>query len=240
MTRFFSTNGSVRDFGSQWIKASKWLDDRYTRVVSDAGNPTGSGQAIEKRWYVGDATDSGNGLTTLHNFSNVGGFPARVLYIRMRLKFSPNWDTDGHYGGVKFGYWGSDGRGSSSPTQYWTSNGGGGGSSFRIFFQDQTGPAPNFNMFSSGTPLSLNRWHTVEILQTAQSARGVADGSIKIWVDGALSINASGINFVGSSDNLSSTLFNGIQVFFIRGSAGRAFRVDDWLRLGELYISGRR
>lgn len=240
MTRFFSTDGSVRDFGPKWIKASKWLDDRYTRVVSDAGNPTGSGKAIEKRWYVGEPTDNGGGLTTLHHWSDVGGFPARVLYIRMRLKFSPNWDTDGHYGGVKFGYWGSDGRGGAAPTQYWTSNGGAGGSSFRIFFQDQTGPAPNFNKFSSNAPLSLNQWHTVEILQTAQSAKGVADGALKIWVDGVLSISESGINFVGSSDNISSTLFNGIQVFFIRGSAGRTFRVDDWLRLGELYVSGRK
>lgn len=238
MTAFVNENGSRRNFGSCWVSQPKWTNDTYTAIVVDSANPTGSNLAIEKRWYIGDPTDNSNGLTTLHHFSSVGGFPARELYLRYRLKFSPNYDPDPNFGGVKFGYWGSAGN-TGAPTQYFMSNAAAGPPPFHVYFSDNTGSPPNVQEFSEEGFLTLDEWHTIEAHIVAQSGVDVADGSITIWVNGVEAINITGANFVTASDGFDLPYFDGVQVYFIRGNAGRSFVANDWIRIGELYISGK-
>lgn len=232
MTEFFSMNGSIRDFGSNWVKTGKWTDDAYTQVVADPTNPTGSGFALEKRWYIGGGGNDGGGLTTLNQFSSVGGFPSREVYYRYRVKYSQNWDALHNH---KWGYWGSDGRGGASPTQYYIA----GSPGSNLVFADQSSTGVS-NMFSgSGFRPQLDAWHTVEVHQVAQSAVGVPDGSIRVWADGNLVINMQNADFIASGESITSPLFNGVQLFFIRGGSGITLTQDDWMRLGEYYISGK-
>jgi uncharacterized protein YjdB len=235
MTTFIRENGSRRDFGSAWWKGAKWLDDRWTQVVDDPTNPAGSGKAIEKRWYAGEPTDNGNGITTIDRFSQVGGFSARELYVRYRIKYSPNWDTRPHYDTPKLGYWGVA---PSGGPHYWTKA----PPNYPTYFYEQAGAAaPGSWGWGTGSKrVAVNTWHTVEIHITAQSGVNVPDGAVKMWLDGELQINKTGLNFVAAGDGFSSTLFDGFQVFFIRGQAGLTFGVNDWLRLGEFYVSGKR
>jgi hypothetical protein len=82
-------------------------------------------------------------------------------------------------------------------------------------------------------------WHTLEFVQTAQSAKGVGDGQFTWWVDGVKVVDVQNEMFVPTGSSY-DRLFDGIQVFMIRGAPASILRVNDWIRIGELYISGKQ
>lgn len=236
MTTFTHADGSSLDFGTGWTASAKWSGDtNYNEVVVDATNPTGSGFAIEKRWKVGDDTDNANGLTTRDHWP----FACDVLYIRLRVKWSANWDTDPDYGGMKFFYYGLEGHEATAPTEFWTSNNSAGTPPWKIHFASNIDGDTPVEDTTAASVLSLDTWHTLEYLHTAQSARDAADGTLKLWVDGVLVLDLTGKNWQTASADLTSTLFDGMQFFMIRGSSGSTFDTDDSLRIGELKISGK-
>jgi hypothetical protein len=76
----------------------------------------------------------------------------------------------------------------------------------------------------------------------AQSAAGVPDGILRIWVDGVLRLEKLDANFLASG----TPGFTGFEWYpYWGGSAanksdfGLAPGDFDWLRYGELYVSGK-
>jgi hypothetical protein len=329
MTTFMRTDGSsLLPNGGRGITAQDaWtgengFGDSKTALVSDPGNPTGSGHAIEKRWYGPEACTAGVGATTSYipctlkygstrpgayigrkvnvngktvaikeydgkglrlasalpsapragDAVNIGGtlgdaagkvgmfsvwhwskldpgfFPSKTIYVRMRVKFSRDWapTSDATRTGMKFFYLKTSG---SDNNVIWTSNGGGGTHAWEMFWATLTtnntnssGKKTDYFNWAGKQPLAgVETWHTVEFLFRMNSAVGVADGVAQYWVDGVLVGNRSDVNFIDSDDtNIHKLDFDGLEFYPLRGSQGVEMNGDDWFRLGELYVSGKR
>ncbi len=166
--------------------------------------------------------------------------PAKTLYIRMRVWFSSNWpDTDPNLAGMKFFYLRTS---ETTHNVLFTSNGG--SRFWQTYWATLTsnGAAGHINYDTWSPTANLapkGNWHTVEFLFVTNSAVGVADGSVTLWVDGALATQTTGVEFIAADDSDKTNDFDGLEFYNLRGGAHHYFDRDDTFRLGELYVSGK-
>lgn len=178
MTTIFSLDGSTKLWGGNYT--SKWLNDANVSVVTDAASRHGS--AVEKRYFLGDSS-GWNGQQTFPNFPNgVGKF--RRIYICMVVAWSPNYDF--HQGNQKITMFGPKDGGDLTWSAFYPGMTSGG----RFYFRAQVGgsSANGLGIYkpvdTSISLLSGGAYHTIELDFLAQSAPGVADGSLRCWLDG--------------------------------------------------------
>jgi len=171
----------------------------------------------------------GTGLRVLYPASLPGGFApvifgftlpgaGKTLYIRMRVRYSPNWTNNGNVG-TKI-----------CEPQFVNSNNGGnendaiGGHCdnppqadqyLQVLQQWGNGLPLAFRNLPDGNPTSWARadpngqlagptagtWHTIELLFTPQSSTSTADGGCRIMNDGNECVNATNVQWVQGSDS---------------------------------------
>lgn len=234
MTPILEVNGSSKDFGPNYVTGRDWRDDKEVRIVRDPASKYG--HAIEKRFFVGDKSG-------WHGIIHTGDFGVfRELYFRQVVRVSENWQW--HRSGGKYFYYGAAGRKrNASPTQFilgWS------GSGKTRWIDSGVGEyRPN-----GGPEITRDVYHTIEIHHVARTSG--ANGSLRMWIDG---VEIKSFNLLGDPTQNNVSLVNrewhgqrnladkgltGIQAFMYWGGQGDTKRVDDWVRLSELYISGRK
>ena len=127
---------------------------------------------------------------------------------------------------------------------------GGGPSKLRWRDQSQNGDDGVFEAPRTDFSVTWGEVHTLEIYHVANSSPGVADGSVRVWLDGVevpswswlgqgpgFDLSAPAFNWIGSPSTHSK--FNGIQYGPYYGGTGSPAAATSVL-YGGLYLAGRR
>lgn len=234
MTTVLVADGSSKDWPS-FFQNKKWADDNRVRVVSDPKSK--HGQAIEKRFFIGDQS-GWNGITY-----NGGHIVFRELYFRIVFRLSPNWQW--HKAGGKYFYYGAAGRERGGPTQFQLAWNGSGRTRWVDFGSGVGGYVAN-----GGPEITRDVYHTIEIHHVASTSG--ANGSLRMWIDG---VEIQSFNLLGDPTQNEVQLTNrewiatrgledkrlgrGLQAFMFWGGQHDTKQVNDWIRLSEFYVSGK-
>lgn len=231
----FKVYGSTTHFNPDYFHGVTRIDESRVRVVSDPASKYG--KAIEKRYRIGDGAGWNGGVVTAH----LPAGPYRELYFRIVFRVSANWQW--HKAGGKYLYYGAaDLRGGDATpfvlgwqgdgTSFWTASGNG-------------RHVPN-----NVPRITRDKYHTIEIHHAASTSG--ANGSLRMWVDG---VEVKSFNVLGDRSRNAVKLMNQewratrgladkrldrLQAFMFWGGQGDVKRVNDWVRLSELYISGEK
>lgn len=234
MTTIVSVDGSSKNWRA-FRQGGAWSDDQRVTVVDDPASK--HGKAIEKRFFAGDQS-GWNGLT--HAGRGLGAF--EELYFRIVFRLSPNWQW--HKAGGKYFYYGAAGRKGAGPVQFilgWQ----GDGTSF------WSAAGNGRHVANDGPKITRDEYHTIEIHHVASTSD--ANGSMRMWVDG---VGVQSFNVLGdrsrnavqpvnqewraTRDLADKRLGGGLQAFMFWGGQNDTKSVNDWVRLSELYISGKQ
>lgn len=252
MTQAVSLDGSTLNWGAGWNPSAGWSDTNRIEVVSDPLSKFGN--AIEKRGFVGDTS---GWLGALNVGQNVFG-SWREVYVRYVWRLSSNWDY--HSAGDKLFYWGRKVPGAGA-TQYFLLQQPSSG----LKFISQPGApggqhsggiglASAFFVPNPSIPsLARDEYHTVELLHRMNSAPGNADGGIRVAIDGSeiLTWNhqgqggpfdiTDGVEWIDNSGGATwpALELTGGEFFLFWGGQGDTKTANDFIRLSELYVSGR-
>jgi len=121
------------------------------------------------------------------------------LYIRMKIRFSPNWTTNGNV----------DVKLAEPHTLYednendnidaWVT----GSNSQSVLITGLQGPSTDRNLLpttSGGGVITGGAWHTIELLYGPESTSGAGNGTYQAWVDGAQVTNTSNVNWLAAGE----------------------------------------
>jgi hypothetical protein len=264
LTTMFHSQGTKITTGADGSAAHfvglKFDDARYVEQVADAEAPYGT--AVEWRWWNADldgngTPDDGAGANGFVQFTTnpALGAPASEVYYRLVIKHNVDWVHEP--GGDKLMYFGaeigvasgfflmlSDSVANSSPQP-------GRRSPYRVGYQGQnqvpvSDRGDDWFWWIGGasfTPINVGVYHTYEVYMKQESAPGAGDGVFKAWIDGALRTNDLAVNWVKATG---TSGYSGWQWEPYWGGSGNnksegglAAGDFDWLRYGELYISGK-
>lgn len=235
MSTVLMVDGSTKDWPG-FYQGGPWTDENRVTVVTDPQSK--HGQAIEKRFFVGD--ESGwNGIT--YNGNHI---VFRELYFRIVFRLSDNWQW--HESGGKYFYYGAAGRDPGrGPTQFILAWSGSGRTRWIDFGSGVGGYEAN-----GGPEITRDVYHTLEIHHVASTSG--ANGSLRMWIDG---VEIQSFNLLGDPTQNDVQLQNrewiatkgledkrlggGIQAFLFWGGQNDTKRVNDWIRLSEFYVSGK-
>jgi uncharacterized protein YjdB len=129
------------------------------------------------------------------------------LYIRMKVRFAPNWTTNGNV----------DVKLAEPHTLYeddendnidaWVTTG-----SQAVLITGTQGPGPDANLMPNvgAGVITGGAWHTIELLYGPESTSGAGNGTYQAWVDGTQVTNMSNVNWlaVGESPGWHELLFD--------------------------------
>lgn len=228
--------GDRLDWGSGFPRDS----DRVS-IVDDPDAKYG--KAIEKRSKIGDESGWLKAFTQL-NFRSV-----RRIYFRIEFKLSENYQF--HKSGVEKLFLYGRKIGHSSTSQFVINYGGG---TFRFVNQGAPhwGDKRSRGTFNSNDlkGVDKNKYYKVEIYHILNTP-GQSDGSVNIWVNNKKLDNW---NHMGAEDNVKlenmrfinwdqvegeENKFDGSQFFLFWGGQDGKKTVSDYMRLGEVYVSGK-
>lgn len=232
LTPILTVDGSSKEWPG--FRAGRaWLGDSIVRIVSDPASKYG--KTIEKRFRIGDKGGWHGSIVT----RSLQGGPFSELYYRIVFRVSPNWQW--HRSGGKYFYYGTV-RHATRGYLGWDGSG-----------------RPTWVDFGSGVglyrpndipPISRHGYHTIELYHGASTAG--ANGFLRMWVDG---VEVGSFNLVGNraqnhvrlvnrewlaTKGLADKRLDALQAFMYWGGQGDVKRVNDWIRLSELYISGKK
>ena len=249
MTEIFYMDGTTKDwgplidmYGVAWGDPSEGSAGPFTGNVSVVDDPDApNGRAVQQDWPVGRG--SGFNGVPIMDWTDEFGYQSE-LYIRLGFRYSQNWQQ--HSGVDKIFYYGAGSTGTA--TEFFPAIRGGGQT---LTFRNQSGSSDNA-MFGSTRRIVWGRYHMLEIHHVANSSPGVADGRLRVWLDGQLILEwddySDGLNqlvdldaarweWIGAGE--SRTGFKGGQFAPYWGGSNDVKAVADWFRWGELYISGK-
>jgi hypothetical protein len=232
--------GTTADDTDGWFEQAEYA--AAASLVSDPGNPTGSGSSTRLSHQNGD----GGGGAKLRRWSDLGstlggqgyaGGPLDVLYVSHRYYIPPGEPNgcaqDSHP--FKANYYGVEGSGFPTNAGF-----------NKVYFVPCTGewsvqmpnaPGTQFGFVTMGYSGvgPGEEWH-LEIMLVAESDTDAADGEIHIFVNGDLVPEGviTGIEF--SEDGQSGFRFDGMNMYHDQGQNPTDGHVW-WQR--ELYISGK-
>lgn len=235
MNTVLMVDGSSKDWPG-FMQGGPWTDDNRVTVVSDSRSK--HGQAIEKRFFVGDQS-GWNGITF-----NGNHIVFRELYFRIVFRLSANWQW--HKAGGKYFYYGAAGRDAGrGPTQFILAWSGSGRTRWIDFGSGVGGWEAN-----GGPHVTRDAYHTIEIHHVASTSG--ANGSLRMWIDG---VEIETFNLLGHPSQNDVRLTNrewiatrgfedkrlgrGLQALMFWGGQNDTKQVNDWIRLSEFYVSGR-
>jgi hypothetical protein len=97
----------------------------------------------------------------------------------------------------------------------------------------------------AGDLFSRGVWHFVEAIWEA-SAKGQANGTIKVWIDGRLitptaksELAVNGLVGTGIKPSYDGLLrYTGLELTNVWGGGGTAIAADNWYRFKDIYVSG--
>jgi len=239
---FFDYTGSGGDdIGAPFSFGAKWDGGPRVLTTTSAGSryPT----VIRKNLFIGDPSGF-NGVATLQNFAD----DYEILYMRCIFRYSDNWEFNAQ--NEKLWYFGKAGAGGSG-FYVGVSHGGGNASGENVLAlinqASNAGDGGEWRTESSEGFLTVGEWETVELLVTAQSAVGVADGSFQMWLNDVevaswpcCSGQPNPANTVEWYNSSSTTrLFSGLQYFVYWGGQGPPKTVNDHVDCAEFYITGK-
>lgn len=205
---------------------------RNVSVVLDNGAP--NGKAVQVDFWTGQ----GDGFA---GAAFINGFSAsyREFYIRTVFKYSANWQQHPS-GTTKLFYYGI----TPQPTEFYPQ---GNGSEWTIRWRDQGGNDDD-GVFVHPTTFPPGVYHTLEIHHVMESSDGANDGYVRIWLDG-VELRDSWNNLTAGQKNgqlhtpqwswENGGRLNGAQLGTFWGGTGGTKSQDDWMRWGEIYISGK-
>lgn len=220
--------GKKLQFGDEWKPPR-------VRVV-----PTARGPAIRKSYTPGDKHGWSDAAFTDRDFSAA----YKTLYTRLAFEMSENWQR--HKSGsdklLYLGTW----RGVTAAF-YWMLK------KHRITFVNQSNrvgqPAvggEDIGEWGSDALAKPGEPHTLEVVMQAQSEIGVADGLFRAWLDGdEIKFRANHLTGTGQTGIMwfnpasGARYFSGIEGLLFWGGRGDEKTVNDWIQMGELYITGR-
>jgi Bacterial Ig-like domain (group 2) len=162
------------------VPGSSGLRVMYTPILAGGYSPEVFG--------TGDFTNQGTGW----------------LYMRMQIRFSSNWTTNGN-ATVKL----------CEPHTLYENGGPGGPNENHIIYgsatdfgstkvalalglQGPNGQARNLHPTSPAAILSDGRWHTMEVLLGPESSAGAGNGTYQGWVDGVQIANYSNVHYLAA------------------------------------------
>lgn len=238
MSVLLANEGDTTDFGTGWVPQQSWDDPNKLAVVADASSKYGN--ALEKRGFIGDS----NWLDAYNRRNQ--GFGSLELYIRYVFRFASNWQRSSSEQVFWYGRFAPG----ESPSQFRLSILSGGGLGFwNGLTGSDVGDPSKTGTYESATPalsqLALDQYHTVELLHRLNSP-GNADGYLRVAVNGT---EVTTWNILGGENGVDvrsgvewvtwdPAEFTGAAAFH-RWSSSASKSVNDWVRMSELYISGR-
>ena len=152
---------------------------------------------------------SGGGLRVTYPSTLPGGYsPVRFmtpgfanqgtgwLYIRMQIRFSPNWTTNGNVD-VKLAephtlYEGDE----NDNIDAWVTG------SQSVLITGTQGPGADHNLMPNvgAGVITGGAWHTIELLYGPESKSGAGNGTYQAWVDGTQVTNMSNVNWLAAGE----------------------------------------
>lgn len=231
----FHSKGDSLDFGSNWSPSSGWNSN--LNVINDPKSRYG--KAIEKVATIGDSDGWLNSINVLNKLG------VRELYLRFAWILSTNYQF--HKSGYDKLFLYGRKVGNKSPTQFVITQNQRRG--LRFTNQSHNSGAADFNY--AGTfqvdnlpGITRGQYHTVE-LHHILNTKDKNDGSFRLWLDdlealdwklmGKGSRSLENVEWIDWDENK----FGGGEFFLFWGGQGDTKRVNDHMRLSELYISGR-
>jgi hypothetical protein len=227
-----------------------WGDDdpyrewgRQAAVVADASTPGAVPSSLELRLPAG--LTGGYAATKIGNHPNwTGSGPlwwspslnTGYLYVGMWVRFSPSYTLNGNVG-QKIFYLKSD-LAANAKLNHMIGlmvNDGNGGNQLWPTYEPQNPynrykvPETTINNLNDG------RWHQLEYLQLANTP-GLANGTLKIWVDGRLEGTWTNAKFFDTGQVAS---VNRLEINPIYGGGTNAVPVNQWIRLGPVLVKTR-
>lgn len=168
------------------------------------------------------------------------------MYIRYEFKLQAGWTW--HSSGVNKQYYFGTVAGGSSACGFVVQGLGAATGRIKVFKQGAGAGTVDYKEASPGS-IGKGTKHVVEVWVKAQSAPGVYDGEMKVWVDGVLTATDANNNGVYIShrtgikwvdDAAASSKFNGFNwhAYWGGGASTTPKPADEWIRVGELYVSG--
>jgi hypothetical protein len=197
---------------------------------------------VQIQWQAGDG--DGFGGAAFWDWEDDVGLQ-REIYIRATVMYSTNWQQHSS-NTTKIFYYGAGSKGST--TQFYPQMNNDPGT---LRWRDQSGDGDS-GVFdpTSGGSFALGVYHTLEIHQVAQSSVGASDGRVRIWLDGVEITDWRWLGTTSGGSDLSDPIWNfigegthpyfrGIQLGTYWGGSGDTKTVNDYMRWGSFYISGK-
>ncbi|HEX5818209.1 MAG TPA: hypothetical protein VFY20_04985 [Gemmatimonadales bacterium] len=227
-----------------------WGDDdpyrewgRQAAVVADASTPGTVPSSLELRLPAG--LTGGYAATKIGNHPNwTGNGPlwwspslnTGYLYVGMWVRFSPGYTLNGNVG-QKIFYLKSD-LAANAKLNHMVGlmvNDGVGGNQLWPTYEPQN-PYNRYKVPETfANNLNDGRWHQLEYLQLANTP-GLANGTLKIWVDGRLEGTWTNAKFFDVGQVAS---VNRLEINPIYGGGTNAVPVNQWIRLGPVLVKSR-
>jgi trimeric autotransporter adhesin len=219
---FNSTTATYTEGEAGWFDS----DNGALAIVQDATAPRSPSNVARMTFNAG--IDGGFAPSTLEHPVN-----ATTIYVAAWVQFSSNWQS--HSSGVNkiLHLWigggnhvvitaaGLDYTGSSPLTA-------------RISLQGISGGCNNSDgsgTYESSVQFIRGQWHKIEVVAIANTA-GTNNGSVKLYVDGALATQCSGINFGGTAWSLVSWAP-------VWGGTGDVLAATQYEYMDHIYLSGK-
>lgn len=238
MTVVLSNQGDTTDFGAGWVPQQSWNDTNKLAVVADGASKFGN--ALEKRGLIGDS----GWLDAWNQGDFVADF--REVYIRYVFLLASNWQRVGLENAFRYGRK----LPGESPNQFILSlRSASPGIRWRNgLVGAEVGDASRTGDYEPANPvftaLARDQYHTLELLHRVNSP-GNADGYLQVAVNGT---EITSWNILGGASNVDvrsgvewvnwpSHRLSGLQVFHFWSGGTKS--VNDFVRMSELYISGR-
>jgi len=159
--------------------------------------------------------------------------PAKQWYASYRIFYDPNFEVQGHkmwYGGMARG---ARSQGNTNPTQWFITRELDGSSKIS---QQNAAKTTNLCRSVSGA-ISLGVWHHIELHLVAESVPGAGDGEAHMWIDGREAWDCPGgrKGVSWTKPTHTAVAFDG---FSWQMTTNDKNTYADFIRVGELYISG--
>jgi len=237
LTTVSSYSGATINFtGDATGGTHAWVGNWF--IVDAASNPTGSGKTLRQFWPSG--TPAGHNGVISHDVA-LGGSQPELMYARFNIRFSANWTVNSGNDKVMM-WWAANANDNSFYLQRRTND--------LVAWRNQTSTGGTDNgVYTSADPYDQyfvdDQWQTVEIEMQMNSATGVSDGYLKIWLDGTLIENYVLLG-PGTEHDLTQAAYEWVKStttgffglkWYYWGGGGSPKAQDEYIDWGGFYLS---
>jgi hypothetical protein len=226
----WNTTPNGRTGSQNWITDNNPYGGGAFTIVTDATAPISPPNVLQVFYAHAYPGGSGGHAPAHAYYAESGHLPANTgtIYFRVAILLSANW-SDGGNAGTKFFFPRS---GQAGENNYINLTGGGAFlPGFSINGQTWNGDSGDYPISSA---ISKGVWHDMEILLYQGTSATAKNGYAKIWIDGTLMLNRTGIQILPSGAPL------GFSYLFLDPTYGGGAAVppaDQYFQLDNWYCS---